>query len=1160
MSVVINHIKSVHRRACLTLCALTVLMAGFIFLDGATNASYATHNVAVVPSTDCSACHLPASQADFIVANPSIVHRDYPSMQTPTGALDCTKCHQTNGVLTPTNTIPEVIAAIAKGTAPGGFQPVYCSDCHNFLPNVAGNHEFDPNGHENTFVDDPLTCSAVGCHVDNVYTEHVITRGTFCFSCHEDALGDPASPLYRPEVVDAINRGSGDAATNPDFDPNGVNCSACHTTAGDHEAQHDMTRADSPDCLTAGCHYSDNVVTEHVVERGWTCQTCHDPSLDDPTSPNYRPEIPATILKGTGDPTATPPVPAEIVVCTECHIGGGDHVSVHDTTFLPTGLAQDCTLCHVDNVVEEHRNRDAFTNPDGSFNCGVCHESTDPVILAVIEAGRSVNNPNNDPTFCIACHDGMDGRPIQGEGHPAVSVIPWVECVFCHRSTSLLDPATGLVNDDHVVHDTHNDEAELAGFDCTLCHVPAPQKPNCAFCHDNNTDDPRLNIIGPGDEAHDFHTNPTPVGIGRDCTDCHTDGVPGGDPIPAPYNVCSNCHNGIFTDPVTGLPVTDIAFGSPVHDSHMAGIVNGNPVSCSDCHIPADQPGVDPICTSCHDIAGPNMPDHDFHTVAPQTFDCMECHVNGIPGSDPLPEPYSECSSCHNGTVEPTTGLLVTDIAYGTPVHDGHIDGLDMNGVPIDPNGIDCSYCHSATPQCLTCHDIAGPNMPDHDFHTDPPQSFDCDRCHVSGVPGGPIPPPYNECSVCHNGEDGTTDIRFGAPGHDTHMNDPRAGGECDICHVPAGQVPDCTFCHPVEHHDTTQAQTGDCTYCHGDPRPVIEPTAFVPTGQLACRQCHGTNKHDKGGPIQDFSACFACHLDTVRPYHAKPTTWPGWYEEKAEAPGRGTFNLFRSEFRPNCAGDCEDFSFQGIPWEDRPGYDEDGQPARDQGRNWGSPAISFDWVTFFDFANTQKQWTVPTFGDTGGGDPPTGNDTVTITLAEYDRYHDRLTVYAENSMGNDNNTELTLVYNGQNYPMSWSSWQNRWEKTINTSSCNDSTIEVISSAGGSASASVNGCEAPPPTPQDSVNITRAQYDDGNNELEVRAENSLGDNATLSVIYDGNSYEMRWDSGDDRWEIKIDSSSCTDSTIEVVSSEGGSDSSSVQDCGSSGGSWGSWGH
>ena len=111
--------------------------------------------------------------------------------------------------------------------------------------------------------------------------------------------------------------------------------------------------------------------------------------------------------------------------------------------------------------------------------------------------------------------------------------------------------------------------------------------------------------------------------------------------------------------------------------------------------------------------------------------------------------------------------------------------------------------------------------------------------------------------------------------------------------------------------------------------------------------------------------------------------------------------------------------------------------------------------MTFTDIFGINQQWTVPTFG-TGGGDPPGGNDSVTITYARYDRRRDRLTVYAENSMGD--NAQLTVHYDGDSYNMNWDSGDDRWEEQISDSRCRDSTIEVTSSAGGSDTANVDRC------------------------------------------------------------------------------------------------------
>ena len=61
-----------------------------------------------------------------------------------------------------------------------------------------------------------------------------------------------------------------------------VQCSDCHGPT-DHPAAHNFARATEASCLASGCHV-DNVVTEHVDNRGLTCFACHesvDPNVQD---------------------------------------------------------------------------------------------------------------------------------------------------------------------------------------------------------------------------------------------------------------------------------------------------------------------------------------------------------------------------------------------------------------------------------------------------------------------------------------------------------------------------------------------------------------------------------------------------------------------------------------------------------------------------------------------------------------------------------------------------------------------------------------------------------------------------------------------------------------------------------------------------------------
>ncbi len=571
------------------------------------------------------------------------------------------------------------------------------------------------------------------------------------------------------------------------------------------------------------------------------------------------------------------------------------------------------------------------------------------------------------------------------------------------------------------------------------------------------------------------------------------------------------------------------------------------------------------FCRTCHGSSTANQ-----HHVIP-AYECIACHpVINIGGYYEIPA-ERDCTICHgdyfNNHMYGNDHLYteydpLTDLAQeapGTPCAVCHNDsGGDLATWPdvrtehdVPTNGAGpCDTCHHSdrvevqmainngqleeTQNCLDCHsDKETPETHGYVPHEPPGYVTKYPSCVVSG---------------CHDGEEVVLDI------HE---------GKCDNCHT---QVPglkpglssgNCINCHtdPDVHHDTPQSQGGYCTWCHADPRPAIDPTA--PTGQLACVQCHGPYQHDNGGPIQDYGACFACHMP--EPFHAKPMQTPEcWkimqgspYYDPNLAPGKDSYNIF-----------AQDLQYQNSFWGGTPFENEaDMYCAPISRSDFWYPEIAFNCVTITNFLGSNQQWVVPTFeaGDgtscnnvgsnlgPGGQPPPPQNDSVNITWAEYDSSTDRLTVYATNTLGNSNGVMLTVNYNGSSYEMNWSYANSRWEATISDSTCNDPTIEVFSSAGGSDTSNVSNCSIPP---NDSVNITRAEYDDDRNRLTVYAVNTLGNGngVMLTVHYDGNSYAMNWDNYDNRWEKTISDYRCKDSTIEVVSSAGGSDSSSVSNC------------
>lgn len=896
-----------NRSVCLTVCSFLLALAVSFACDGATSKAFAQ-----LTTADCLVCHNDAFWLPSVAdANQSAAAAAHHS--TPSYLYGCQYCHY----------------AVSYTQAPDN-----CTACHS-----AAGHQAD---HDKTAV--PSTeCSS--CHLGNVYDEHASRPsaqnpdGTLnCAVCHSSTNVD---------VQAAIAKGSGPTGQT-------VTCDECHTGMGaTHEADHDKTVVNGPECLQ--CHAS-NVVTEHVTNRGIYCSACH--SSTDPL-------VIDAIAKGKG---AAPYSQPQEVLCTDCHgLDVLSHEAVHDHTFLPTVAGQNCTQCHVANVVTEH-----VVNRD--FTCAVCHNSSRPEVLQAIEDGRDKEGmPPSLDIYCIRCHEASG----QGEGHALITVEPWSECIICH------DDITYNSNPLLVFHDEHVGYAEDLSLGCATCHAQAPDVPNCEACHQLDSTiwgtlprgSTNLNIIGPNSEDHDKHTR---IIL---CSTCHVTTVPGGTPIPPPYNACDSCH-------------TTLQYGQAGHSTHITAAANNCNVchtaapNCGQCHAAGHEPVPAPYngCDSCHTTLQPGQATHNAHRTAAKDNcaachtaapNCGECHAAGHP---PVPAPYNDCDSCH------------TTLPPGQPTHDLHRQAANQ----------DCALCHNAAPNC--------------------------GQCHAAGHQ--PVPAPYNECDKCH------LTLQPGQVTHNAHRT--AANDNCARCHTAQ---PDCSSCHGNTHHTTTQAQSGNCTYCHADRRLGFDPNA--PAGQLACRQCHvGSNgfvKTGTGAPshafnttgaIKDYGACFACHQPN--PYHGKPTTRPrDCYATTATAPGKGSFNLFSSQF----GGGGE--------------HNERNENCENREDTYRNPAVQFNWATITNHLGDKLQYRVPTFGT---GTTPPANDTITITKAEWNSSYRRIQVYATNTLGT--NATLTMKYGGKSYTMSWNSNYKRWEKTVSYVSYY-STVEVVSSKGGSKTANV---------------------------------------------------------------------------------------------------------
>jgi hypothetical protein len=177
-------------------------------------------------------------------------------------AAVCLRCHDSQQ--------PAVRETIARGKL---GQVAHCLDCHGQV-----DHSFT---HDRTFLPAP-ECAA--CHQADVAVEHA-NRGLNCAACHENP---------EPQVQNAIALGQ---AGTP------IDCAFCHWVtdhAAVHEREGEVALPPYGSLTYCGDCHSNNVATE-LLNRGFTCQTCHE-SAD--------PVVQAAIAAGTSGPLAT---------CDACH-------------------------------------------------------------------------------------------------------------------------------------------------------------------------------------------------------------------------------------------------------------------------------------------------------------------------------------------------------------------------------------------------------------------------------------------------------------------------------------------------------------------------------------------------------------------------------------------------------------------------------------------------------------------------------------------------------------------------------------------------------------------------------------------------------------------------------------------------------------------------
>lgn len=269
-----------------------------------------------------------------------------------------------------------------------------CTYCHaTRFPGVRSHAEDDLNHVSQTSTEECRPChSRVLTREHSRYVDDTAASLT-CMTCH-----DPAARSGVPEAIAAKD----------------TRCDACHTTYADsHNALHGTVPLDTV-CL--GCH-KDNLVTEHVTNRGLGCSACHM----------------------SADPTVLAAISANSLACSSCHTAGHPHPAAQITRVLANG-EKECTACHSTDIVVEHSK---VTSQRNGSTCDTCHAAGGPrdqisgawdrtCTTAACHAPGSSRAVHEN--YCLACH--ATTQPDFATSKTDFSTLPPVNretaCKSCH--------------------------------------------------------------------------------------------------------------------------------------------------------------------------------------------------------------------------------------------------------------------------------------------------------------------------------------------------------------------------------------------------------------------------------------------------------------------------------------------------------------------------------------------------------------------------------------------------------------------------------------------------------------------------------------------------------------------------------------------------------
>jgi hypothetical protein len=885
----------------------------------------------------CAACHAPGLT---FVGTPPVVTE--PAGHIPVGtAVDCSSCHSTS------------VFTTFSGTAMNhaGFTS-NCIACHGAglsftgtpaVKTIPGNHI--PTG----------TIACEGCHSSGNFTtfagttmNHAVVGSIPCSTCHEAGKSFVGAPpiVTRPPLPHV----------------QGEECSDCHTTAtflnaSNFPANHIPIPNGSSATTCAQCHTNASnyaaYTMVHSVVTGAACATCHGAaaSFANMTPPTLK-VLPAThIPVGTTAceschsasvftsfaGTAMNHGAVSGAACATCHATGKTFIGAppvvtEPTNHIPIGTTA-CTSCHSPANFTTFSGT-AMNHAGFTTNCIACHGAG----LAFVGAPPVKTIPGNHiPTGTIACegcHSTSNFTTFSGTtmNHSVVTSIP---CSSCHEAGKSFVGAPPIV--------TRPPSPHVTAGECSTCHfsttsflgatnlppnhipLPAADGATCTLCHSN---------------PNDFSVyTMNHVNITSNCSQCHAAGssfanmappalkvLPAGH-IPVGATACESCHSATAFATFAGTAMNHANFKTNCIACHGSGLsfTGAPPVKTFPSnHIPTGTTA----CESCHStatfttFAGTAMVHSAVTSIA-----CGTCHATGktFVGAPPIvteptnhiPIGTAACDSCHSKSNFATfSGTAMNHAGFTTNCTTCHGAGLTFAGTPavktfpsnhIPTGTIACESCHS-TSNFTT---FSGTAM-NHTVVT----ALACSTCHEAGrsfIGSPPVvtrpPAPHvaaGECSNCHFS---TTSFKGATSMPPNHIPLPAAdGSNCALCHTNANDYSVYTMNHTNI--------TSNCAQCHGAglsfaniapptlKEPPIGPPAHIPTGTIACEQCHVvTNFSTFAGTIMKHAAvraqaCDSCH-EAGMAWYGEPNLWvrPGANHHKGQDCGGSGCHSSRDKY-----------------------------------------------------------------------------------------------------------------------------------------------------------------------------------------------------------------------------------------------------------------------